>query len=113
MYRHGKTVDGYQRYRCTACRRTFQLRYRHIVQESGTRQQITTMALNGSGIRDTVRVLSVSPQIVMGGVEKRTGVVNQRPLVRTVPPAASKANLRLCADEMWSFVRHKKGQRLR
>ena len=70
VYRHGKTRDGRQRYHCTACRRTFQLQYRHRIHEPGTRQQITDMTLNGSGVRDTARVLGISPQTVMGELKK-------------------------------------------
>ncbi len=72
VYRQGKTADGRQRYRCTACRRTFQLPYRHKVHEPGTRQRITDMALKGSGIRDTARVLGISAQTVMGEVKKKS-----------------------------------------
>ena len=43
-------------------------------------------------------------------VEKKE-IVNQRLPVRDVSPAAPTANLRLCADEIGSFVRHKKRQR--
>lgn len=70
VYRHGKATDGTQRYRCTSCRRTFQLQYRHRVHEAGVRAKITDMALNGSGIRDTARVLGISPQTVMGELKK-------------------------------------------
>ncbi|RZK54775.1 MAG: transposase, partial [Hymenobacter sp.] len=35
-----------------------------------TRARITDMALNGSGIRNTARVLGISPQTVMGELEK-------------------------------------------
>ena len=76
VYRHGKAnngkaSNGTQRYRCTTCRRTFQLRYRHKVYEPGVRAKITDLALNGSGIRDTARVLGISPQTVMGELKKR------------------------------------------
>ena len=66
VYRHGKATDGTQRYRCTACRRTFQLQYRQKIHLPGVRAKITDLALNGSGIRDTARVLGISPQTVMG-----------------------------------------------
>ena len=66
VYRHGKTRDGRQRYRCTACR----LQYRHRIHEPGTRQRNTDLALNGSGVRDTARVLGISPQTVMGELKK-------------------------------------------
>jgi len=71
VYRHGKATDGTQRYRCTACRRPFQLQYRHKVREAGVRGKITEMALNGSGVRDTARVLGISPQTVMGELKKK------------------------------------------
>ena len=56
------------------------------------------MALNGSGVRDTARVLGISPQTVMGEL-KKIGEVNQRTCVRSVEPEQASA-LRLCADEM-------------
>ena len=107
VYRHGKTHDGRQRYRCMACRRTFQLRYQHKIHEPGARQRITDMALNGSGVRETAWVLGISPQTVMGEL-KKIDAVNQRAPVRS---ASAVARFRLCADEMWSFVRRKKEQR--
>ncbi len=71
VYRHGKATDGTQRYRCTACRRTFQLQYRQRVHEPGIRVKITEMALNGSGVRDTARVLGISAQTVMSELKKK------------------------------------------
>jgi len=70
VYRHGKATDGTQRYRCVTCRRTFQLQYRQKAHEPGVRAKITAMALNGSGIRDTARVLGISAQTVMGELKK-------------------------------------------
>ena len=52
---------GAQRYRCTTCRRTFQMHYRHNVHEPGTRARIPDLALNGSGIRDTYCVSAPRP----------------------------------------------------
>jgi transposase-like protein len=72
VYRHGKATDGTPRYRCTACRRTFQQRYRHKVHEPGVRARILAMALNGSGIRDTARVLGISAQTVMAELKKKS-----------------------------------------
>ena len=70
VYRHGKATDGTPRYRCTACRRTFQLHYRQQIHVLGVRAKITDLALNGSGIRYTARVLGISPQAVMGELKK-------------------------------------------
>jgi len=71
VYRHGRATDGTQRYRCTACCRTFQLQYHHKIHEAGVRDRITQMALNGSGIRDTARVLGISTQAVMAELKKK------------------------------------------
>ena len=71
VYRHGTATEGTQHYRGTACCRTFQLRYRHQVREAGVGAKITDLALHGSGIRDTARVLGISPQTVMGELKKR------------------------------------------
>jgi len=40
------------------------------VHEPGVGDKFTTLALNGSGIPDTARVLDISPQTVMGELKK-------------------------------------------
>src|SRR5712671_5331857 len=76
MVRHGTTPEGKQRYRCRACRlgrgRTFLLEYVYAGQASEVKQQIVDMAMNASGIRDTARVLHVSPTTVLQELKKRT-----------------------------------------
>ena len=72
VYRHGTAPDGAQHYRCTTCRRTFQMHYRHKVHEPGTRARILALARNGSGIRDTARVLRISPQPVLSELKKKS-----------------------------------------
>jgi hypothetical protein len=44
--------------------RTFLLEYTYAGQSPAVKQQIVDMALNASGIRDTARVLHVSPTTV-------------------------------------------------
>ena len=72
---HGMTAEGKQRYRCRECRlgrgRTFLLEYTYAGQSSEVKQQIVEMALNASGIRDTARVLHVSPTTVIKELKKR------------------------------------------
>jgi transposase-like protein len=75
VVKYGKTPDGKRRFQCRrlACQRqTFLLEYTNkgFLQEIKT--QIVEMALNGSGIRDTARVLKVSPTTVMTTLKKRT-----------------------------------------
>jgi len=68
IVRHGKSPEGKQRYRCRECPqrgRTFLLEYSYAGQSPGVKQQIVDMAMNASGIRDTARVLHVSPTTVI------------------------------------------------
>ncbi|MGE3538790.1 MAG: IS1-like element transposase [Candidatus Tectimicrobiota bacterium] len=68
MVRHGTTPEGKQRYRCRACLqggRTFLLAYTYAGQPPAVKQQIVEMAMHASGIRDTARVLHVSPTTVI------------------------------------------------
>ena len=74
IVRHGQTRQGKQRYRCREQRcagRTFLLEYTYAGQSPDVKQQIVDMAMNASGIRDTARVLHVSPTTVMKELKKR------------------------------------------
>jgi transposase-like protein len=74
IVRHGTSAEGKQRYRCRECRlgrgRTFLLDYTYIGQSPEVKQQIVDMAMNASGIRDTARVLHVSPTTVINELKK-------------------------------------------
>ncbi len=69
IIRHGTTSAGKQRDRCRACRlgrgRTFLLDSPSAGQSPEVQQQIVDMAMNASGMRDTARVLHVSPTTVI------------------------------------------------
>ena len=74
IVRHGKTPQGKQRYRCreTSCPGgTFLLDYSYPGPSPHIKEQIVDMALNASGIRDTARVLHVSPTTVIKELKKR------------------------------------------
>lgn len=74
IVKNGKTPQGKQRYQCreTACDgRTFILNYAYPGQSKKVKEQIVDMALNGSGIRDTARVLRVSTSTVIKELKKR------------------------------------------
>ena len=51
--------------------RTFLLKYTYVGQSPDVKQQIVDMAMNASGIRDTARVLHVSPTTVLKELKKR------------------------------------------
>ncbi len=75
IVRHGASAEGKQRYRCRECRlgrgRTFLLDYTYIGQSPEVKRQIVHMAMHASGIRDTARVLHVSPTTVINALKKR------------------------------------------
>src|SRR5262245_58373727 len=74
VIRHGTTRQGKQRYRCqeTLCKgATFLLDYTYAGHSAEVKQQIVDMAMNASGIRDTARVLHVSPTTVIKELKKK------------------------------------------
>ena len=69
----GKQANGTQRYRCQndrCARRIFLLHYQDRGRIPEIRRQVVDMALNGSGIRDTARVLRISPTTVIAVLKK-------------------------------------------
>jgi transposase-like protein len=80
IVRHGTTPEGKQRYRCRVCPdrgRTFLLDYAYPGQSQQVKHQIVEMAMNASGIRDTARVLHVSPTTVIKELKKRNLTCNR------------------------------------
>ena len=69
-----KTLGGKQRYRCLnedCSHRSFVLDPAYPGRLPQVKQQIIDMALNGSGVRDTARVLGVSTRTVLNELKKR------------------------------------------
>src|ERR1044071_511179 len=82
----GKQANGAQRYQCQngQCkRRIFLLHYQNRARVPEVRRQVVDMALNGSGIRDTARVLRISPTTVIAVLKK-----SRRPSTRQPRGAA-------------------------
>ena len=74
VVKYGQQPNGEQRYRCNnphCQRRIFLLQYHNTGWEPAVKQQMVEMALNGSGIRDTARVLGVSPTTVISTLKKK------------------------------------------
>ena len=74
VVRYGRQANGEQRYRCNNVdceRRIFFLQYHKIGRLPEVKRQMIDMALNRSGIRDTARVLEVSPMTVMSTLKKK------------------------------------------
>ena len=74
IVKRGNTTNGKQRYLCRdgACsQRTFILEYTNRGYLPSVKRQIIELALNGSGIRDTARVLGISTDTVLNELKKR------------------------------------------
>jgi transposase-like protein len=85
----GKQANGTQRYQCQngrCARRIFLLQYQDRGRVPEIRRQVVDMALNGSGIRDTARVLRISPTTVIALLKKSRRAAT-RPS-RVEPPSA-------------------------
>ena len=80
IVRHGTTRQGQQRYRCqeNACKgRPFLLDYTYAGHAAGGKQQSIDMAMNASGIRETARVLPMSPTTVIKELKKKSQSCSQ------------------------------------
>jgi transposase len=66
----GLSSTGHQRYKCEACKRSFQLDYAKKAYQPVIKDQVIDMALNESGIRDTARVLKINMNTVMSTLKK-------------------------------------------
>ncbi len=53
------------------CHLTFMLSYRYKAYEPGVKTQAVEMALNGSGIRATARVLKINKGTVISALKKK------------------------------------------
>ena len=69
----GRSATGEPRYRCQnpLCQtKTFMLNYRYRACQVGVKEQAVDMAINGSGIRDTARVLNINKNTVIRTLKK-------------------------------------------
>lgn len=79
LVKFGKTRQGKQRFECCAiCEgRTFILDHSAPGRSRQVKQQIEDMAMKRKGIRDTIRVLHVSPSTVINELKKRQLTCNK------------------------------------
>ena len=120
VVKFGKTANGKQRFHCqneSCVCQTFILDYSDLGRLPETKKRIIEMAINGSGIRDTSRVLKISPTTVINEIKKKESdleSVNEA-LIRTLDPNSVKVDVQRVdeaeMDEMWSFVGKKRNQR--
>jgi insertion element IS1 protein InsB len=100
--KNGTAGNGKQRYCCRRCGRQFVARYSYRGRDPAVRRLVVPLALNGCGVRDTARVLGVSPTTVLKLLKARAARVRRQPL-----PARL---IELELDELWSFIGDKAHQ---
>jgi len=77
VVKNGKQKSGAQRYMCrnSECEhKTFQLEYKNNASKPGMHEKIIEMVMNGSGTRDTGRVLKISKDTVTKVLKKRSNL---------------------------------------
>ena len=80
VVKRGKTEQGKQRYLCLdgeCLKKTFILDYSYNGSLPAVKSQIIDMAVNGSGIRDTARVLQISPTTVINELKNKNRASNR------------------------------------
>jgi transposase-like protein len=74
VVKRGTSKQGKQRYYCMTANcstKTFILDYSYAGCIPEVKEKVIDMAVNGSGIRDTARVLNISPTTVIRDLKKR------------------------------------------
>ena len=78
VIRHGQTSNEKQRFLCQneGCDKTFIQEYSDKGRLPEIKQRIVDMAVNGSGVRDTARVLNISTDTVISELKKRARITS-------------------------------------
>ena len=78
VHRHGKGKCNQRRYKCLnkECRKTFQVQYKYNACYPGTKEQIEKHAINGTGVRDTSRIMNIAIDTVISCLKKNKNEVS-------------------------------------
>ena len=83
LVKNGHSENGTQRYRCNACRKSFQWEYLYRAWLPEVKEQILEQTLNSSGIRDISRNLGISKNTVIAELKKKTPLPSTAPMPTT------------------------------
>ena len=117
VIKRGKTENGKQRYLCLRPEcpmNTFILDYTNNCYLPEVKDKIIDMAVNGSGIRDTARVLEISPGTVISHIKSMEALLESvnRAVLETLSPNEIIVDIQKVEDaeldEMWSYVGSRK-----
>jgi len=122
IVKNGKDEKGKQRYLCKnkeCTHQTFLMNYTDKGRTPYIKNLILKMAVNGSGVRDTGRVLGISPNTVIETLKKADDIIDNvnRDLLKKVSKEGIDIDIvpinaiDVELDEMWSFVGDKSNQR--
>jgi len=71
LVKNGHSEKGTQRYRCKACKKSFQTDYAYKAWEPGMKDKIDEQTLNSSGVRDIARNLKINKNTVIAHLKKK------------------------------------------
>jgi transposase-like protein len=74
--KNGHSPNGTQRWYCKGCKKYFQRFFTNKGRLPEIKAKALEMTTNGSGIRDTSRVLGISPHTVIGEIKKTPSEIN-------------------------------------
>ncbi|KXB09345.1 hypothetical protein AKJ60_00390 [candidate division MSBL1 archaeon SCGC-AAA385M11] len=74
LVKNGHSKCGAQRFRCTSCKKTFQIDYKYNAWREGVKEQIEKQTLNSSGVRDISRNLEISKNTVIAELKKKKNI---------------------------------------
>lgn len=103
--KNGVKKNGHQNFLCHDCKKQFQFYYKNQGADPRNQRLARSMAMNGSGIRDTHRVLKISIVCILFILRQWFKTLEE--------PLVSGHFKKVQIDEMWTFVKHRKqGKRL-
>ncbi len=114
LVKHGYSENGTQRYRCKACGRSFQWEYTYTAWLPDVKEQIVTQTLNSSGVSDVSRNLDITKPTVIAELRRQEPAeVNlaYAEYVKQQALSGCEIEIRVEADEFWSYVGNKDNQR--
>ena len=81
LYKHGKTEEGKQRFRCQDCKKTHLKHYSYNGYNPNLNQDIIALTKEGVGIRATARLLGISPTTLISRIKKIASQIKEPLLV--------------------------------